>query len=96
MSTTVTQVGMALGVAVAGVCYRTVLGAAPGEPGVPFAGSATAFAVTAALLALAATATSLLGARLHRLPAEPVPVSEPVSTATAGPAAAPTLQRSPR
>ncbi|HEV7650998.1 MAG TPA: MFS transporter [Actinophytocola sp.] len=96
MSTAVTQVGMALGVAVAGVCYRTVLGATPGEEGVPFADSARAFAVTAVLLALSATATSLLNARLHRLPAEPAPRPEPVSTVASGPAATPTLQRSPR
>jgi len=96
MSTTVTQVGMALGVAVAGVVYRTVLGATPGDPGVPFADSAGAFAVTAVLLALSATATSLLNARLHRLPAQPASPEEPVTTAAARPAVAPTLQRSPR
>jgi MFS family permease len=78
MATTVTQVGLALGVAVAGVCYRTVLGATPGEPGVPFADHATAFTFAALLLAALATTTSLLSARLHRLPARP---QEPAGTA---------------
>lgn len=71
LATTVTQVGLALGVAVAGGCYRFVLGATPGEPGVPFADHALAFTFAALLLAGLATTTSLLCARLHRLPARP-------------------------
>jgi predicted MFS family arabinose efflux permease len=68
MATTVTQVGLAIGVAVAGVCYRTILGATPGDPGVPFADHAPAFTITALLLAGLAMVTSLLSARLHALP----------------------------
>ena len=71
LATTVTQVGLALGVAVAGVCYRTVLGATPGDPGVPFADHARAFTFAALLLAALATTTSLFSARLHRLAARP-------------------------
>ncbi|TDV53610.1 MFS transporter [Actinophytocola oryzae] len=89
MATTVTQVGLALGVAAAGVCYRTVLGATPGDAGVPFADHARAFTFAALLLAALATTTSLLSARLHRQPvqeladaAAPVPQKEAVSTAT--------------
>jgi predicted MFS family arabinose efflux permease len=89
MATTVTQLGLALGVAVAGVWYRTVLGATPGDPGVPFADSATAFAAAAVLLAVLATVTSLLNARLHRLPATPNEVQP-----TAAPVVASTTQRS--
>ena len=77
MATTMTQLGLALGVAVAGVWYRTVLGATPGDAGVPFDDSAAAFAATAVLLAVLATITSLLNARLHRIPPEP-PADEPV------------------
>jgi MFS family permease len=69
MATTVTQLGLALGVALAGAWYGTVLGATPGDPGVPFADHATAFTAAAILLAAFATVTSLLSARLHRLPA---------------------------
>lgn len=87
MATTVTQLGLALGVAAAGGWYRFVLGATPGDPGVPFADSATAFTAAAALLAVSATATSLLNARLHRLPATPATTPEetqaaPVAAAT--------------
>jgi MFS family permease len=105
MAATVTQLGLALGVAIAGGWYRTVLGATPGDPDVPFADSAAAFAAAAVLLAVFATATSLLGARLHRLPAEPAPATppqapvlrtEPISTAVTASAAAPTTQRSAR
>lgn len=71
LATTVTQVGLALGVAVAGVCYRTVLGATPGDPGVPFEDHALAFTFAAILLAGLATITSLFSASLHRLPARP-------------------------
>jgi hypothetical protein len=70
MAATATQLGLALGVAVAGVWYGTVLGATPGDPGVPFTDHATAFTAAAILLATLATATSLLSARLHRLPVE--------------------------
>ncbi len=87
MATTVTQVGLAVGVAVAGVWYRGVLGATPGDPGVPFTDHTTAFAATAVLLAALAAITSLLNARLHRLPAEPAPATADA----AGPAAAPAL-----
>jgi MFS family permease len=80
MATTMTQLGLALGVAVAGVWYRTVLGATPGDAGVPFEDSATAFAATAVLLAVLASITSLLNARLHRIPPEP-PADEPVEAA---------------
>jgi hypothetical protein len=63
---------------------------------VPFTDHATAFMAAAALLAVSATATSLLNARLHRLPATPDPQPE---TATpeekAAPVAATTTQRSP-
>ena len=90
MATTMTQLGLALGVAVAGVWYRTVLGATPGDPGVPFADHATAFAAAAVLLAVLATATSLLNARLHRIP--PEPVDEPVEPAA--PTTATTARRS--
>lgn len=71
MATTVTQVGLAVGVAVAGVCYRSVLGATPGDPGIPFTDHAVAFTLAALLLAGMATTTSLLCARLHRLSARP-------------------------
>lgn len=91
VATTVTQLGLALGVAVAGGWYRLVLGATPGDPGVPFADSATAFTAAAVLLAVFATATSLLNARLHRLPATPLSEAPP----TAAPVAASTTQRSP-
>jgi MFS family permease len=91
MATTVTQLGLALGVAVAGGWYRTVLGATPGDPGVPFDDSATAFMAAAVLLAVFATVTSLLNARLHRLPATPMSEAPP----TAAPVAASTTQRSP-
>lgn len=99
MAATVTQLGLALGVAVAGVWYRTVLGATPGDPGVPFADSATAFAAAAGLLAVIAVATSLLSARLHRLPSEPAAVPEPRTeqereTVTAS-VAVPSTKRSP-
>jgi MFS family permease len=90
MATTVTQVGLALGVAVAGVCYRTVLGATPGDPGVPFADHAMAFTFAALLLAALATATSLLSARLHHLPArlpEPTGAAVPVTQKEAATAA---------
>lgn len=89
MATSVTQLGLALGVAVAGVWYGTVLGATPGDPGVPFDDHATAFAAAAALLAVSATATSVLNARLHRLPATPNEVQP-----TAAPVVASTTQRS--
>jgi MFS family permease len=98
MATTVTQLGLALGVAVAGAWYRTVLGATPGDPGVPFDDSATAFAAAAVLLAVLATVTSLLNARLHRLPATPAAPAAPPenpSTAVPAPVAASTIQRSP-
>ncbi|MFI7679420.1 MFS transporter [Actinophytocola sp. NPDC049390] len=90
MATTTTQLGLALGVAVAGAWYRTVLGATPGDPGVPFDDHATAFAAAAVLLAVLATATSLLNARLHRIP--PDPVDEPVEPAA--PPTATTARRS--
>ncbi|MFL6121869.1 MFS transporter [Actinophytocola sp.] len=76
MATTVTQVGLALGVALAGVCYRTVLGATPGDAGVPFGDHALAFTFAALLLAGFAMTTCLLSARLHRLPPH-----EPAGTA---------------
>ncbi|MEH1097959.1 MFS transporter [Micromonospora sp. CPCC 205561] len=98
-ATTVTQFGLALGVAVAGVCYRTVLGATPGDPGVPFADHATAFAATALLLAASATCAGLVGVRLHRLrapeavaapaPAAPTPVPEAASAPAEPEGAAP-------
>ncbi|MFC4855462.1 MFS transporter [Actinophytocola glycyrrhizae] len=93
MATTVTQLGLALGVAVGGGWYRTVLGATPGDDGVPFEDSATAFAAAAVLLAVLATATSLLNARLHRLPAVPANTTE--NPSRAAPVAAATTQRSP-
>jgi MFS family permease len=98
MAATVTQLGLALGVAVTGGWYRTVLGATPGDPGVPFDEHRTAFAAAAVLLAVLATGTSLLGARLHRLPAEPAPAprTEPKPMAVSMSAAAPTPRRSPR
>ncbi len=103
LSSTVTQLGLALGVAVVGAVYRLVLGATPGEPGVPFADHATAFAAAAGLLAVLAIATSVLSARLHRLPAEPADDAAPVAPPTeqkreavAVAAAAPTTKRSPR
>lgn len=68
MATTVTQVGLAVGVAVAGVCYRTVLGATPGDPGVPFGDHALAFTFAALLLSGLAMTTSLLSAWLHARP----------------------------
>jgi MFS family permease len=80
MATTVTQLGLALGVAVAGAWYRYVLGATPGDPRVPFADHASAFTAAAILLAALATGTSLLSARLSRLPAPQQP--EPKETAT--------------
>jgi predicted MFS family arabinose efflux permease len=86
MAATATQLGLALGVAVAGSWYRLVLGAPPGQSGVPFADHATAFAAAAVLLAALATATSLLSRRLHRLPAPP---TEPESKAASITAAAP-------
>ncbi|HEX2130784.1 MAG TPA: MFS transporter, partial [Actinophytocola sp.] len=90
LSVTVTQLGLALGVAVAGAWYRIVLGATPGAPGVPLADHATAFTAAAVLLAGSATATSLLSARLHRLPPVPPaptePQTEPQTTAAAAPA----------
>lgn len=100
MAATVTQLGLALGVAVAGTWYRTVLGATPGDPGVPFAEHAAAFTATAVLLAVFATGTSLLSARLHRRPAEPVnpqpaPQAEPKPTVATTPVAATTSQRRP-
>lgn len=65
LATTVTQIGLALGVAVAGTFYRTVLGGVPGDPNdpIPWHGNAVAFTSTAALLAVVAGATSLLIAR---------------------------------
>ncbi|MGH3875461.1 MAG: MFS transporter [Actinophytocola sp.] len=86
MAATATQLGLALGVAVAGSWYRLVLGAPPGQSGVPFADHATAFAAAAVLLAALATATSLLSRRLDRLP---VPPTEPESKAASITAAAP-------
>lgn len=79
LATTVTQLGLALGVAIVGAWYRTVLGATPGDPGVPFADHATAFTAATILLAALATGTSLLSALLHRLPAAqpPAPVEAP-------------------
>lgn len=73
VATSVAQVGLALGVAVAGTWYRTVLGGAPGDPNVPFgqAEHAAAFGATALLLAALAGGTSLLTARLWRLPPQP-------------------------
>jgi MFS family permease len=89
MAATVTQLGLALGVAIAGTWYRTVLGATPGDPGVPVADHTTAFTATAVLLALLATGTSVLSARLHRLPAEPAtPAPDPPATEAAAPVAA--------
>jgi predicted MFS family arabinose efflux permease len=89
MAATVTQLGLALGVAVAGTWYRTVLGATPGDPGVPAEDHATAFAAAAVLLALMATATSVLSARLHRLPAEPAaPQPDPTPAEATTPVAA--------
>ena len=81
MATTVTQVGLALGVALAGVCYRTVLGATPGDPGVPFADHAVAFTFAAILLAALATVTSLCSARLRHLPARPNDSADAAATA---------------
>jgi MFS family permease len=103
LASTVTQLGLALGVAISGVVYRTVLGATPGDPGVPFADHATAFAAAAGLLAVLAITTSLLSARLHRLPAEPAeetadepaPPTEQKREAVAVAAAASTTKRSP-
>ncbi|WP_309116667.1 MFS transporter [Saccharothrix sp.] len=69
MATTVTQFGLALGVAVVGAFYRAVLGATPGDAGVPFADHASAFTAVAVFLACTAGMTGLLGYRLHRLPA---------------------------
>jgi hypothetical protein len=84
--TTMTQVGLAIGVAVAGVCYRMVLGATPGDPGVPFADHARAFTFAALLLSGLAMTASLLSAWVHRLPArpsqEPVPVPRKEAVAT--------------
>lgn len=99
MATTVTQFGLALGVAVVGAFYRLVLGATPGDPGVPFDDHAPAFTAAAALLACTSGMTGLLGYRLHRLPAglrPPDPLSHEVPTETgeAGPepeAAAPVV-----
>lgn len=88
MATTVTQVGLALGVALAGVCYRTVLGATPGDPGVPFADHALAFTFAALLLAVLATTTSLASARLHRLPARPRELADAAAPAVGKEAAA--------
>jgi MFS family permease len=88
MATTVTQVGLALGVALAGVCYRSVLGAMPGDPDVPFTDHALAFTFAALLLAGFATTTSLLSARLHRLPPhEPTAAAAPVEQKEAATAA---------
>ncbi|MEJ2858234.1 MULTISPECIES: MFS transporter [unclassified Saccharothrix] len=66
MATTVTQFGLALGVAVVGAFYRVVLGATPGDPGVPFGDHALAFTAASALLACTSGMTGLLGYRLHR------------------------------
>jgi MFS family permease/uncharacterized membrane protein len=64
LAATVTQMGLAVGVAIAGTCYRVVLG---GEPGTAAGGHAGAFTATALLLAGLAAGTALLGARLRRL-----------------------------
>lgn len=78
LAATVTQVGLALGVAVVGACYGAVLGAEPGT--VHNGRHDLAFTVSALLLAALAVVTSLLGARLRRLdtPEEPpCPASSP-------------------
>ncbi|MFG1892193.1 MFS transporter [Micromonospora sp. NPDC049051] len=93
MATTVTQFGLALGVAVAGVWYRTVLGATPGDPGVPFADHANAFAATALLLAASATCAGLVSARLHHLPAPTAAAAEPEGAAAPTPVATSTIRR---
>ncbi|XVV05192.1 MFS transporter [Actinosynnema sp. CA-248983] len=85
MATTVTQFGLALGVAVVGAFYQGVLGATPGDPGVPFADHASAFTAVAVFLACTAGMTGLLGYRLHRLPAglrPPNPLSHEAPTET--------------
>ncbi|MEW2380387.1 MFS transporter [Micromonospora sp. NPDC047812] len=93
MATTVTQFGLALGVAVAGVWYRTVLGATPGDPGVPFADHATAFAATALLLAASATCAGLVSVRLHHLPKPTAAAAEPEGAAAPSPVATSTVRR---
>ncbi|MEV4467729.1 MFS transporter [Micromonospora echinofusca] len=93
MATTVTQFGLALGVAVAGVWYRTVLGATPGDPGVPFADHATAFAATALLLAASATCAGLVSVRLHHLPKPTAAAAEPEGAAAPTPVATSTARR---
>ncbi|WP_234331772.1 MFS transporter [Streptomyces sp. NRRL S-455] len=68
---TVTQAGMAFGVAVIGALYRGFLGTNPQEPG-PGTGLsefAGAFDLTAYVLAALAVATALLALRLGRVPA---------------------------
>jgi MFS family permease len=82
LALTTAQVGLALGVAVAGAFYKTVLGATPGDPGIAFADSSTAFGATAVLLALVAVGTSLIVLRMNR-PAAQTPHElgkEPVTT----------------
>ncbi|MGC5334564.1 MFS transporter [Micromonospora sp. DT62] len=93
MATTVTQFGLAFGVAVAGVCYRTVLGATPGDPDVPFADHATAFAVTALLLAASAICAGLVSVRLHHLPKPAAAAAEPEEAAAPSPVATSTARR---
>jgi predicted MFS family arabinose efflux permease len=82
LALTTAQLGLALGVAVAGAFYKTVLGATPGDPGVAFEDSSTAFGATAVLLALVAVGTSLIVLRMNRPAAQPPQQlsKEPVTT----------------
>lgn len=95
LALTTAQLGLATGVAVAGTFYKTVLGATPGEPGVAFADSATAFGATAVLLALLAIGTGLLVLRMTRQSAQSpeVPDQRPSPETAATPVAAATQRR---
>lgn len=68
---TVTQAGMAFGVAVIGALYRGFLGTNPQAPGpdTGMADFADAFDLTAYVLAALAVGTALLAVRLGRVPA---------------------------
>ncbi|MPZ81198.1 MAG: MFS transporter [Actinophytocola sp.] len=59
VATTVTQLGLATGVAIVGTCYRLVLGGTPGDPAAPDRDLA-AFTAAAVLLAAFAAGTCLL------------------------------------
>ncbi|MFB9537570.1 MULTISPECIES: MFS transporter [Streptomyces] len=85
---TVTQAGMAFGVAVIGALYRGFLGTNPQAPGpdTGMADFAEAFDLTAYVLAALAVGTALLAVRLGRVPAGARPAAGAHAEGVQGPA----------